>query len=121
MQPGPTIVHFTRADEFLSELELDRERIDRGIVRVTNTLRRSSGLPIDRVTVVAAFEINVPGSVGARLVRVHHICGDVMDGDNDSAALKRAREVSDKITNAAKAWGMDVRGGIIEHAAGGAL
>ncbi len=104
---APIAVSFHDPDEFLAELRLDKERIDRGILRVT--VRRRYGSPFTTVSVVAT------ATVEGVLVKLEHRVGEAFAGDEKANGLaEQAQAALDKLTDAGKSLGLDVRAGVFE-------
>lgn len=103
-------VRFNDVEEFLAELEHDRERIDRGIVRVTKTLTQTAQLPIQQLAVVATAR------VGDTVVRLERYCGDLWGKEfpQDAETHERAEKVMRKLEDACRGMGLEVRAGILE-------
>jgi hypothetical protein len=103
----PIAVSFHTPDEFLAELRLDKDRIDRGILRVT--VRRRYGNPFVTVSVVAT------ATVGGTLVKLEHRIGDAFAGDEKATGLaEKTQAALDTLTEAGKTLGLDVRAGVFE-------
>lgn len=103
----PIGVGFHDPDEFLAELHLDRDRIDRDILRVT--VRRRYGSPFVTVSVVAT------ATVGGVLVKLEHRVGEAFAGDEKATGLAdKTQAALGKLTAAAKSLGLDVRAGVFE-------
>ena len=104
---APIAVSFHDPDEFLAELRLDEDRIDRGILRVT--VRRRYGSPFVTVSVVATATIE------GTLVKLDHRIGEAFAGDEKTNGLTdKAQSVLDSLTGAGKSLGLDVRSGVFE-------
>jgi len=107
MTTAPIGVSFHDPDEFLAELRLDRDRIDRDILRVT--VRRRYGSPFVTVSVVAT------ATVGGVLLKLEHRVGEAFAGDDKATGLSEKTQAAlDKIAVAAKSRGLDVRAGVFE-------
>ncbi len=103
----PISAAFNDPDEFLTELRRDRERIDRGILRVT--VRRRYGSPFVTVSVVATAVVE------GVLVKLEHRIGEAFAGDEKATGLaEKTGAVLDKLTGAGKSLGLDVRAGVFE-------
>lgn len=102
----PTVI-FNDPDEFLEELRRDRDRVDRQILRLT--VRRRYGEPFVVVSVVATARVE------GMLVKLEHRVGEAFAGDEKANGLAaKTRLVLDKVSDAAKALGLDVRAGVYE-------
>lgn len=108
-QPNATLVrvNFNDLDEFLEEVRTDSDQIDRRILRVT--LRRRYAQPFVHVAVVAT------AVVGNTMVHLEHRIGDAFFGDEKTTGLKtKVQSALDKLTDAAKTLGLEVRAGVYE-------
>lgn len=104
---APIVVSFHDPDEFLTELRTDKDRIDRGILRVT--VRRRYGSPFVTVSVVAT------ATVEGVLVKLEHRIGEAFAGDEKVNGLTdKAQAALDTLTGAGKSFGLDVRAGVFE-------
>ena len=104
---GPITVAFNDPDEYLAEITRDRDRIDRQILRVT--VRRRYGEPFVTVSVVAT--VTVEGT----LVKLEHRVGEAFAGDEKANGLTaKTQAILDKLTEAGKALGLEVRAGVFE-------
>lgn len=109
MNPNPTslTVAFNDPEEFLTEIRQDRDRIDRQILRIT--VRRRYGEPFVTVSVVAT------AAVEGTVVKLEHRVGEAFAGDARANGLAaKTQTVLDKLADAGKALGLDVRAGIYE-------
>ena len=103
----PIAVSFHDPDEFLTELRLDEDRIDRDILRVT--VRRRYGNPFVTVSVVATT------SIEGTLVKLEHRIGEAFAGDEKAHGLiDKAQAALDTLTEVGKSLGLDVRAGVFE-------
>ncbi len=103
----PIAVSFHDLEEYLAELRIDKDRIDRGILRVT--VRRRYGSPFVTVSVVAT------ATVEGVLVKLEHRVGEAFAGDEKANGLTdKAQAVLDKLTEIGKSLGLDVRAGVFE-------
>ena len=104
---APITVSFYDLGEYLAELRLDKDRIDRGILRVT--VRRRYGSPFVTVSVVATV------TVEGLLVKLEHRIGEAFAGDEKANGLTDKAQVAlDTLTEAGKSLGLDVRAGVFE-------
>ena len=104
---APITVSFHDLGEYLAELRLDKDRIDRGILRVT--VRRRYGSPFVTVSVVASV------TVEGLLVKLEHRIGEAFAGDEKPNGLTdKAQAVLDTLTEAGKSLGLDVRAEVFE-------
>lgn len=108
-QQNPTAVrvNFNDPDEFLDEVRKDRDRIDRSILRLT--VRRRYAQPFVHIAVVAT------AVVCGTVVRLEQRIGEAFFGDEKADGLTaRIQAALDKITEAAKGLGLEVRAGVYE-------
>ena len=103
-------VLFNDVDEFLTELERERESVKRRIVRVTHLLRSLPGLAVTSMSVVATFECK--GDVVRFESRVGHLWGVE---HQDEPVKARAEATRAAIDAACERLGLEVRPGVLEH------
>jgi len=129
--PLKTIVLFNTLDEFLEELELERDdsahglliddrRILRQLLRVTNELHRSA-MPSRSVYVLAAFVTERRNGVGSweasELVQLREYAGQIWDSDEgtmgeiNAATKERVDAVKDAVKQACERLELAIRGG----------
>lgn len=100
-------VNFNDPDEFLEEVRKDTDRIERRILRLT--VRRRYAQPFVHVAVVAT------AVVGNTVVHLEHRIGEAFFGDENADGLTTKTQAAlDKLTEAAKALGLEVRAGVYE-------
>jgi len=111
------IVRFNSVDEFLEELKKDRDDILDSILRVTQSRKDWLDSPsFPRLSVVGTFALDMP-RVHPFVVRLDCYCGQIWGVEKqDAPALARAREVQEKIEDACREMGIEVRGGVLEEA-----
>ena len=96
---------FNDLEEFLAEIQQDHDRIERQILRLT--VRRRYGNPFVTISVVATAMIL------DNLVKLDHRIGEVFAGDEKSKGLEsKIQIVLEKLTEAGKTLGLDVRAGV---------
>jgi hypothetical protein len=104
---APIGVSFHDLEEYLAELRIDKDRIDRGILRVT--ARRRYGNPFVTTAVVATAVVE------GVLVKLEHRVGDAFAGDETAAGLdEKTRTALGKLSDAGNSLGLDVRAGVFE-------
>ena len=104
---APIAVSFHDLDEYLAELRIDKDRIDRGILRVT--VRRRYGSPFVTVYVVATATID------GTLVKLEHRVGEAFAGDEKANGITdKAQTALDTLAEAGRSLGLDVRAGVFE-------
>ena len=87
----PIAVNFHDPDEFMTEIRFDKDRIDRGILRIT--VRRRYGNPFVTVSVVAT------ATVEGVLVKLEHRIGEAFAGDEKANGLTdKVQATLDKLT-----------------------
>lgn len=107
MTTAPIGISFHDINEFLAELRLDNDRIDRNILRVT--VRRRYGSPFVTVSVVAT------ATIGGVLVKLDHRIGEAFAGDEKATGLTdKTQAALGRLTEAGKSLGLDVRAGVFE-------
>jgi hypothetical protein len=101
-------VQFHAVEEFLTEITRDRERIDRGILRVT-VLRRFHD-PFVHVFLLAT------AAVGSTIVRLDQRLGECFAADATAAAGigKKGDELMARLGKEAERLGLEVRTGFFE-------
>ena len=106
-KPTPIAANFYDPDEYLAELLLDKDRVDRGILRVT--VRRRYATPFVTVSVVATAVVE------GVLASLEHRIGEAFAGDEKvNGITDKAHAALDKLTAAGKSLGLDVRAGVFE-------
>jgi hypothetical protein len=103
-------VQFHDVGEFLTELEKDREHVDRAIVRVTCLHTSHAELPIIYVSVVATA--NISGYV----IRLDKRAGNYMHhAQTDREEVRqRADQIAGALQNKLESLGLEIRTGILE-------
>lgn len=97
-------VLFTELDEFLSEVEADRDEIARRVVRVTKIGRPAYNGAVTRVYVEAAYR------VADEVVRLRVFCGDLWGAPEDDKVQARERG-GPPARGGAAGWGLRLRPG----------
>ncbi len=98
---------FTDGDDYLTELDQDKELIERGIVRV----QRATRLAHDGAGSEAFIESSA--IVDGRLVRLRQPCGTLWGfGDSDQQVHDRVREDLFWLGGELRKLGLDVRAGL---------
>lgn len=104
-------VKFSYADDFLDELEKDKDKVDRGIVRLVYSSTPSKLSPnITHLSVVAT------ALVEGQVYRLECYCGDLwrIEGQ-DEVVHQKGKEVKKAIEDGCARLGLEVRGGSIEE------
>jgi len=98
--------HFNELDDFIDELERDREQVERGIVRVAVIVTADYSLALRRLRVEAG------AIVAGRLVRLQRPCGDLIHAPaNDTEVTGRAQKLVEEISRRVEALGLERRYG----------
>jgi hypothetical protein len=102
---------FHQVDEFIEELRRDRDKIDRGLVRVT--CRHTRGTPMYSLTVVAS------AIVGNVVLLLERRCGEYMFPDDGPGRQVRdkAEQYAAALQAECQALGLETRSGVFEAAA----
>ncbi len=117
-------VKFNTVEEFLKELEMEKDNVDRKIVRVTGLTAPSGMGPLYSLTVIATAVIFPPGGShappGKHLVKlqkgigqIYYFDGKISDSQSEEA-WTRGKEVTEELEGKLKAMGFDVRPGVVE-------
>lgn len=102
------MVQFNDINEFLDELEKDRDHIQRGIVRITNQYRTSRlTASIQHLTVVATTRIS------GELVKLNVYCGDLWGLGKDQPILEKAQDLQRTLVEKCTALSLEVRSGLL--------
>ena len=104
-----SVVNFSHPEDFLEELEKDKEKVDRGIVRLVYSFMPSKISPnIQHLRVVAT------ALVAGQVYRLEHYCGDLWRIESqDKPVHDKGTRVKRLIEERCAALGLDVRGGAI--------
>ncbi len=101
------MVVFNVAEEFLTELEKDKDLVERKIVRLTNLYQQSTMTPVIRhLFVVATYKVS------GEIVQCKHFCGDLWNIEQDEKTIQRSVAMQEKIEEACKRYGLEVRAGM---------
>jgi hypothetical protein len=102
------MVRFTDVNEFLENLDKDRQHVERRIVRVTNLYQPSRLTPsTQHLSVVATARI------AGEIVRLEVYCGDLWHLGRDDAVIAKATAVQQTLVDACARLDLDVRPGVI--------
>ena len=104
---------FTSPEEFIEELERDKDMIDRSIVRLTNLFTLTKVSPnIQHQSVVATYKLlGRPNDI----VRMEHFVGQLWGLERDKPVMDRAKEIQAAIEEACKRLDLEVRAGVCEE------
>lgn len=105
------MVVFNAVEEFLRELETDKDVIERKIVRLANLYQQSKMTPVIRhLFVVATYK------AAGEIVEFKQFCGDLWNMEQDKKVIERGIELQQKIEEACKRLGLEVRAGMYQEA-----
>jgi hypothetical protein len=100
-------VKFNVTDEFLGELEMDRDAVERKVVRVTCRFSRN-----EMYTGVSVIATAV---VGPHVVELSARCGEYLSEDHDGKPVRQRADLeSSKLRTRLHELGFDVRAGSFE-------
>lgn len=104
-------VQFNEVEEFMEELDKDKTKIDRGIIRTTIRYVNTTGSPNIK-SVIACSTYSVEGQV----IELNEYCGDVwgLNNELDKAVVNIAEKFMTLIEETATEYGLDLRHGILE-------
>lgn len=95
----------TQPDEYVEELRRDKELVERGLVRVTESARLDAAGALTHVAVV--FSAIIEG----RVVRLRVFCGSLWGGGADEDVQERASELVRKREPQLIDAGLEIRAG----------
>ena len=105
------LVYFNVVDEFLTELERDRDEVGRGIVRVTHQFRRLHHGTATALSIIATFER------AGDVVMLEALAGVLWDVPTQDEPVKAHAEATREAIDAAcERLGLEVRGGVLKDA-----
>ena len=105
------MVVFNAREEFLKELETDRDRVERLIVRLTCLSQQSTMTPVIRhLFVVATYK------AAGEIVELKQFCGDLCNLEQDRKTIEHSRTLQQAIEEACKRLGLTVRAGMYQEA-----
>mgnify|MGYP001592156555 CR=1 FL=1 len=102
------MVRFNLVEEFLEELEKDKEIVERKIVRITSLFTQTKDFPIKHLSVVASYK------VAGELVRLKVFCGQIWESEHDKEVIDKARQIRNRIEKTCQEFTLEVRAGIYE-------
>lgn len=101
-------VKFSDPEDFLEELAKDKEKVDRGIVRLVYSFNPSTHGITTHLSVVAT------ALVGTQLYRLETYCGDLWRIESpDQPVHEKGSAVKEAIAAGCAKLGLEVRGGAI--------
>jgi hypothetical protein len=105
-------VRFSVVEEFLADLEAEKDHIEDSIVRLTYQYEQSTSVPfIYHMRIVAGVVVR------GKLVYLKQACGDVWQGQGaapDTQAKDRAAAIAAQIEAKAASLNLSVRHGVFE-------
>ena len=105
------MVVFNAREEFLKELETDRDCVERLIVRLTCLSQQSTMTPVIRpLFVVATYK------AAGESVELKQFCGDLCTLEQDRQTIEHSRTLQQAIEEACKRLGLTVRAGMYREA-----
>ena len=104
-----SVVNFSHPEDFLEELEKDKDKVDRGIVRLVYSFTPSKLSPnIQHLSVVAT------ALVAGQVYRLEHYCGDLWHIESqDNPIHEKGKRIKRLIEERCAALGLEVQGGAI--------
>lgn len=104
------LVEFDNAVEFLAELEKDRQHVDRGIIRI------SQSQPHIGPGLIQCLNVTVTARVGLDIYRLHVFCGALCGiPESDQRSLDQQAEVLSGLKLGCTNLGLDVRVGELKE------
>ena len=106
------MIVFNAVEEFLKELETDKDLIERKIVRLTALYQQSKTVPLRYLFVVATYK------AAGELVEYREHAGDLWGMTNlesDKKAIQKSVELSNRIEEECKRLGLEVRAGMYKE------
>jgi len=98
------MVVFHAVEEFLKELETDKDLVERKIVRLTNLYQHSKMTPVIRHLFVAATY-----KAAGEVVQFKQYIGDLWNAEQDKKTIKKSIKLQERIEDACKRLGLEVR------------
>ena len=102
-------VQFSDPEDFLAELEKDKEKVDRNLVRLVYQSTPSRMSPnIQHLSVLAT------ALVAGQVYRLEAYCGDLWRIESqDQPVYDKGKKVKEQIASGCAKLGLEVRGGVI--------
>ena len=101
------MVVFHAVEEFLKELEMDKEVVERKIVRLTNLYQQSQMTPVIRHLFVAATY-----KAAGEIVQCEQYVGDLWNMASDKKAIEKGIDLQKQVEEACQRYGLEVRAGM---------
>jgi hypothetical protein len=108
------MIVFSAVEEFLKELETDKDLIERKIVRLTNLYQQSQMTPVIRHLFVAATY-----KAAGEIVKFTQYIGDLWNAERDEKVIEQSIALQQQIEEECQQWGLEVRAGMYGEAGDG--
>jgi hypothetical protein len=108
------MIVFSAVEEFLKELETDKDLIERKIVRLTNLYQQSPMTPVIRHLFVAATY-----KAAGEIVQFTQYIGDLWNAEQDEKPVEKSIALQQQIEEECTQWGLEVRAGMYREAGDG--
>jgi len=106
-------IQFNSIDDFIEDLRVDREKIERGIVRVNFLTKPLNSTPNVRRQFLIAQCI-----ISGHVVALERYLGDIWGiGETDEKTHEKGDELRAALINKLRGMGLEIRGGMIEETA----
>lgn len=104
------MVIFNALEEFLKELETDKDLVERKIVRLTNLYQQSTMTPVIRhLFVVATYK------AVREIVEFKQFCGDLWNMEQDKKTTEKGIGLQKQVEEVCKRLGLEVRAGMYQE------
>jgi hypothetical protein len=101
------MIVFHAVEEFLKELKMDAEVVERKIVRLTNLYQQSQMTPVIRhLFVVATYK------AAGEIVQFKQYVGDLWNMESDKKVIEKGIDLQKQVEEACKRYGLEVRAGM---------
>jgi hypothetical protein len=101
------MVVFHAVEEFLKELETDKDLVERQIVRLTNLYQQSQMTPVIRHLFVAATY-----KAAGEIVQFKQYIGDLWNAEQDRKTIEKSIALQKQIEDACRQLSLEVRAGM---------
>ena len=101
------MVLFHAVEEFLQELEKDKDLVERKIVRLTNLSQQSTITPVIRHLYVTATY-----KAAGEIIQFKQYVGDLWNAEQDKKVIEKSIALQEQIETACKHCGLDIRAGL---------
>ncbi len=116
-------IKFSNLKDFIEELEKDKDKIERGIVRVNTATQASKmSLAVHLAYVLAEciiVDFIAPGIISSHIIEYREYCGDLWGKgfESDEKTKNKVKELRSQLDAELARLGItDIRGGTIEEA-----